>query len=993
MLSTDLSQSLVDLLPHVLVRTSASNASALGLINQPVDVVSRVPSASAAGSAGAGASFVLSVTAAKDILATLATVAKQSTATSASLIAQAVPAMLRGCYPGVAQDVLESVLMLARALLPAVKIDPHLPAAIRVTIEAPTAQATALNEQRLALFANDIPSLQAVVSHLLPLFLSVGTETTGVKLRGRCVTGMLQLLWSADATTLKTHNLLPDRRICAFLHACLREQGNLLTTWLSLRLMDELVAMFPEIYSDMLLREGVVATLRSLESLPDVPVACSHRLTAIPRPSRQTGVGPDAYARDGVFKCARCSMWGPSDETGQRMCAECSLCEICCGKTMPKKADISPGDIRARVASVLDKRFPHRPRQHSNSPAPSAGSDIDSDMVDSEAIVRMRTWSTTLLDRLRRTRVPADVTEGCAWPELTVADADFVGLLQELTRELIQGVSAFEFVHSGVVSALVQYLQVDPTVISPPPWTPDLDSALADTTAWKRAVHAHQHWMMRLRVFVHVLFGLPRTSATPWLDHSLTGGSSSSARVASDLEWSELLTRLASIPPTDSTSPLHALHVLIRLLLESLGTTDHLPNVLPPYSEPLESALAQLQRPSQMSVHFIGVYDNSIGADAAAATVAKASVAEMDVAAATAASRAAAQLDTAGVTSPWGHPISKRSVRVDSMTSLRALETHILDALRPSPAVSFLSQRVPSAATPEVREGCDDTCSMDHSSDGPCLVCGEQWAGQHMGHDCVAVFSGRGSWRLNPRLAAAMASFRIGDRVRVIPSVGEPRTGWGRVKPNEVGRVTALEGTRGAGKGYLTVNMPSHPEWVAHVLDMEHVDSSRTAARVSSAADVARPTPAALMPPVPAALRTFWEGNDTSDFEKVDKMGARFLKICENILVNPGEAKFTRLPCATMSRLCEGVAHCEGVLQHLGFAVDGANWVCAKPDVSTLTAFPKHLDRLAAGLMPSAAKFSTFVIQTFDIVITRDVVVLLKQQTVNSMVFFRLFSS
>ena len=73
--------------------------------------------------------------------------------------------------------------------------------------------------------------------------------------------------------------------------------------------------------------------------------------------------------------------------------------------------------------------------------------------------------------------------------------------------------------------------------------------------------------------------------------------------------------------------------------------------------------------------------------------------------------------------------------------------------MTPSPAPA------PAPAPSQAGSGCDSSCSRSHSSDGPCLVCGDNW-GPHSGHNCNKDgFRGRrGSWAVGGAAAAAASA-------------------------------------------------------------------------------------------------------------------------------------------------------------------------------------------------------------------------------------------
>ena len=71
-------------------------------------------------------------------------------------------------------------------------------------------------------------------------------------------------------------------------------------------------------------------------------------------------------------------------------------------------------------------------------------------------------------------------------------------------------------------------------------------------------------------------------------------------------------------------------------------------------------------------------------------------------------------------------------------------------------------------------------------------------------------------------VSSASSEIRVGDRVRVRPSVTTPKYKWGSVTHRSVGTVIAIASNRCD----VTVNFPEQTRWTGLLSEMERVDSS-----------------------------------------------------------------------------------------------------------------------------------------------------------------------
>ncbi|CAN1316136.1 E3 ubiquitin-protein ligase KEG [Linum perenne] len=92
-------------------------------------------------------------------------------------------------------------------------------------------------------------------------------------------------------------------------------------------------------------------------------------------------------------------------------------------------------------------------------------------------------------------------------------------------------------------------------------------------------------------------------------------------------------------------------------------------------------------------------------------------------------------------------------------------------------------------------------------------------------------------WHCEPEEVEAVAPFRIGDRVCVKRSVAEPRYAWGGETHHSVGRVSEIEND-----GLLIIEIPNRPiPWQADPSDMEKVEDFKVGDWVKVKASVSSP--------------------------------------------------------------------------------------------------------------------------------------------------------
>ncbi|KAK1570931.1 hypothetical protein Q3G72_009243 [Acer saccharum] len=92
-------------------------------------------------------------------------------------------------------------------------------------------------------------------------------------------------------------------------------------------------------------------------------------------------------------------------------------------------------------------------------------------------------------------------------------------------------------------------------------------------------------------------------------------------------------------------------------------------------------------------------------------------------------------------------------------------------------------------------------------------------------------------WHCEPEEVEPVAAFRIGDRVCVKRSVAEPRYAWGGETHHSVGRITEIEND-----GLLVIEIPNRPiPWQADPSDMEKVEDFKVGDWVRVKASVSSP--------------------------------------------------------------------------------------------------------------------------------------------------------
>ncbi len=224
------------------------------------------------------------------------------------------------------------------------------------------------------------------------------------------------------------------------------------------------------------------------------------------------------------------------------------------------------------------------------------------------------------------------------------------------------------------------------------------------------------------------------------------------------------------------------------MLIAALAATDRLPTLLHEVissgrpGNPSDVAMALVNQPLRISLHYLGVYPNVSAATQAAVKVAAfpsqssslySSSSSSPIAAAANAAVVAAAATMCDMPTPWdGIRFTSRTVGMDGLSPLQTLEKYLTkDDICPIPISQFMMPPTTGAS----KVGCGDTCELKHSSkDGPCLVCGRGW-GEHSGHNCpraaappaaadraalggFGIRARRGAWPLPSSAAAAAAA-------------------------------------------------------------------------------------------------------------------------------------------------------------------------------------------------------------------------------------------
>ncbi|KAG7316277.1 hypothetical protein KOW79_019818 [Hemibagrus wyckioides] len=120
----------------------------------------------------------------------------------------------------------------------------------------------------------------------------------------------------------------------------------------------------------------------------------------------------------------------------------------------------------------------------------------------------------------------------------------------------------------------------------------------------------------------------------------------------------------------------------------------------------------------------------------------------------------------------------------------------------------------PSVKTPKFNWG----CTVTHKSVGVVKSVNEE--------TLIVDFQDHKNWKgllsemervtiANELISAEQRSINVGDRVRVKPSVNNPKQGWGRVTHQSVGVVKSLAGDE------ITVDFPEHCDWMGGVTEIE----------------------------------------------------------------------------------------------------------------------------------------------------------------------------